>query len=315
MKSSNLCSYRELLHTHITDFAILDVHFSPHDPEIFCTANSTNSISFFSLGFQDAALSLRFQQLCTLNCFPEGSLVLAVQWHPILKTTLGVTLSTGEVILCQVDSDLSAISLKTQASQTEMFVHGDSAWTLAFTPSSAGLLSGADDMVLHFQGLETKSNVEDQLTSWSNAKIHGAGITAILPLSNSVCITGSYDDHIRILNTPQTGRKSVLAELNLGGGVWRLKAIEELDPSWNGESGLDFHVLASCMHAGARILRISRSKGMGGQWRIEVRARFDQHQSMNYGSDFQPAHTNNELVVVSTSFYDKLVCLWKFKLW
>ena len=42
-------------------------------------------------------------------------------------------------------------------------------------------------------------------------------------------------------------------------------------------------------------------------------ARFEEHKSMNYGSDVQP---NSDTVksIVSTSFYDKLLCLWRFDL-
>lgn len=51
--------------------------------------------------------------------------------------------------------------------------------------------------------------------------------------------------------------------------------------------------------------------------RFEVLATFEENESMNYGSDVQPRKENGEdkgdLTVVSTSFYDKRVCLWKFR--
>lgn len=64
---------------------------------------------------------------------------------------------------------------------------------------------------------------------WSDRKAHGAGVTAILPLvgEDDVTVTGSYDDRIRVLGTPLVGRKQVLAEEDLGGGVWRLKMLRE----------------------------------------------------------------------------------------
>ena len=80
------------------------------------------------------------------------------------------------------------------------------------------------------------------------------------------------------------------------------------------------------MHAGARVLRLC--KGSTGTWAFEVIAQFTDHQSMNYGSDIQPALpsepdrkaqgpekvSGKESVrtVVSTSFYDKLLCVWRF---
>ena len=63
------------------------------------------------------------------------------------------------------------------------------------------------------------------------------------------------------------------------------------------------------MHAGSRIVRLC--KGREGEWAFNVIAKFEEHQSMNYGSDVQPSHATVKLIV-STSFYDKLLCLWQF---
>lgn len=70
-------------------------------------------------------------------------------------------------------------------------------------------------------------------------------------------------------------------------------------------------MLASCMHAGARIVEVKRDGE--GQWEIDVLAKFEEHKSMNYGSDVQP-ECGDEQTVISTSFYDKLLCLWRFTL-
>jgi diphthamide biosynthesis protein 7 len=56
---------------------------------------------------------------------------------------------------------------------------------------------------------------------------HEAGVTAILPLANDLLITGSYDDNIRLIAAPPVGRRQVAAELNLGGGVWRLRMLDD----------------------------------------------------------------------------------------
>jgi len=69
-------------------------------------------------------------------------------------------------------------------------------------------------------------------------------------------------------------------------------------------------ILASCMHAGARVVRLR--EGQDGAWSFEVLARFEEHRSMNYGSDVQPSRDRVVRTVASTSFYDKLLCLWRF---
>ena len=75
-----------------------------------------------------------------------------------------------------------------------------------------------------------------------------------------------------------------------------------------------FIILASCMHAGTRILIISRSTESG--WSIEISARFEENKSMNYASDarLQQIQTGMQrFTVVSTSFYDKRICVWEYQ--
>lgn len=132
--------------------------------------------------------------------------------------------------------------------------HELEAWMMTFTLESLNVLSGGDDMVLQCSHVadddgdddeseEDAEQEEDKLEDeqhiqktnknktnllWQNRKLHHAGITAILPLSETLIITGSYDDHIRLLQLPKIpgdSRPKLLAELNLGGGVWRLKLL------------------------------------------------------------------------------------------
>lgn len=217
-------------------------------------------------------------------------------------------------------------------------------WTLAFTPDGAGVYSGGDDARLIYSSLpldlsqrmlSTAGSTADSITetmnegeeveegdddpfaarhSWTDRRIHAAGVTAILPLPDQqhIIVTGSYDDHIRILSCPPLGRREVLAELDLGGGVWRLCLIES--KSGAGDGGSRYVILASCMHAGARIVDIREN---GGNWEMEVVGEFVEHKSMNYGSDVQPlsdaGSDDQTRTIVSTSFYDRLLCLWRFR--
>ena len=76
--------------------------------------------------------------------------------------------------------------------------------------------------------------------------------------------------------------------------------------------GPTFRILASCMHAGVRILEVRRAEG--GKWLINVLAKFVEHESMVYASDGRPRYGGGELAgftVVSTSFYDKKLCVWE----
>jgi diphthamide biosynthesis protein 7 len=76
------------------------------------------------------------------------------------------------------------------------------------------------------------------------------------------------------------------------------------------------------MFAGARVLEVEGSKT--GEWTIKILAEFTEHTSMCYASAAQPMpkHAGHVLseqlddrfsLVVSTSFYDKKLCVWEFE--
>ena len=69
------------------------------------------------------------------------------------------------------------------------------------------------------------------------------------------------------------------------------------------------------MHAGARILEVRKADGEN--WFIDVLAKFVEHDSMNYASAGSPnygAAGMEGFTIVSTSFYDKKLCVWEVNL-
>ena len=157
------------------------------------------------------------------------------------------------------------------------------------------------------------------------ARHHTAGVTAILPLSvlgledgAPLLLTGSYDEYLRVYHATRRGQ--VLAEVCLGGGVWRLQLVRtERGVLSDGGEEWKFLVLASCMHAGTRVVRVTRTLGENAGWDIEVLAEFTEHQSMNYASDvWKPeggydlqGKEMSALLCISSSFYDRRLCLWR----
>ena len=186
--------------------------------------------------------------------------------------------------------------------------------------------------VVELGHLPTSARSEIQIvptTSQTVFKGHDAGVTAILPLPvprdsvksgdlGDLLLTGSYDDYVRVYATNDTRLHAkntlgkALAELKIGGGVWRLKF---LDPPQQLKEGREvrLRILASCMHAGARVLEVTRTES-DDEWRIEILGSVTIHESMCYGSDVQPVKEDSgeARLCVSTSFYDRLVCLWSF---
>lgn len=196
---------------------------------------------------------------------------------------------------------------------------------MAFTPTGLGVYSGGDDTALRYVATPPRSTASPSalapkpgfpepppVFTWADKRIHSAGVTAILPLSDQIIVTGSYDDHVRVVSVPAQGRRQILAALNLDGGVWRLKLIKQRTDGWQekGQGLASFLILACCMHAGARVIKVHLSEDDG--WSITVLGKFEEHKSMNYGNDFQPVQCQGNRTIVSTSFYDKLLCIWHF---
>ncbi|KAK1056085.1 hypothetical protein LTR12_014686 [Friedmanniomyces endolithicus] len=304
-------------------FAVLDAEWSPHTTthaELLAVATSTGSLAFYDLSTDQSSGTKGLVLRCSKQICEPSVLVLSLAWHPSRASVVGVTLSDGRVCLCCCES--GAWAAESGVSVATVHEHSLEAWTLAFTTGSdddghMGVLSGGDDVVLQ---LSTSDGSAGSTPRWQDRKIHQAGVTAILPLTDGLIVTGSYDDRIRLVSAPFTaGRRQVLAELDLGGGVWRLVSLGErlrqegVFPAHTGSSGStrSLLILASCMHTGVRIVKLSRSEQGEDDWTFEVLARFEEHQSMNYGSDVQPSEGSMK-TIVSTSFYDKLLCLWRF---
>lgn len=174
-------------------------------------------------------------------------------------TSMGTSSGSGSGSTEEDDTAAGLWSQDAAVSLQDVHEHELEAWMMTFTLESLNVLSGGDDMVLQCSHVaddddddgddddeseeEAEQEEEDKLEDeqhiqktnknktnllWQNRKLHHAGITAILPLSETLVITGSYDDHIRLLQLPKIPgdtRPKLLAELNLGGGVWRLKLL------------------------------------------------------------------------------------------
>lgn len=258
----------------------------------------------------------------------EEILFLSFAWHPSRADLLAVTTSTGNVHLVHLRSLEGGWELNPEP----VITHTLETWCVAISPIPNGLgqpsggqeaaespfrvYSGGDDSMLRFR---TRSWDEGAIVGSLPAlesRGHDAGVTAILPLfdqgdGHELIVTGSYDEHIRLFTVPPFSKPKNLAEGRLdGGGVWRLKLID-LDRTPSQDYVWRARILASCMHAGARVVELL---GTGnGEYHFRVLARFEEHKSMNYGSDFQPGW-EDKLSVVSTSFYDRLLCMWKLEM-
>ncbi|KAK1753476.1 hypothetical protein QBC47DRAFT_386484 [Echria macrotheca] len=329
------------LQTEQQSSAVLDLHFNPNPgwQNISAVVSSTATLSLFELSpLQDKplkALSTANMAILTRGEYnpPPGTelLFLSCCWHPTRADTITISTSAGNVHLVNLGRDGRDWTLH----PNPVLTHSLEAWCVAISPyldpsqqpdnQAFTIFSGGDDSVLHYRtcsivpASETTS-LEYRLDGYTSTikRDHNAGVTAILPLGlqegvSELVITGSYDDHIRLFAvasaaaacTPRPAK--LLAESDLAGGVWRLKLI---DLKHSPADGVFYRlrILASCMHAGVRVVELVKTTD--GDWEFLTVGSFEEHKSMNYGTDYQTDH-DGKLCVISTSFYDKLLCLWE----
>ena len=312
---AKLTWHSDIIETYPTSSAILDIHFLTQVPSSnFGVATSTGAFCIYELA--DWTRNPKITHIKTIQYFPEDVLITSFSWHPE-SYMVGMTLSNNEVHLGLIDTEDEAAPPTTM----EVARHELEAWTMAFLSDGSGVLSGGDDSTLRFAELTEGTEIS---VPWADKKIHGAGVTAILPIHlddvGMQVVTGSYDDHIRFLHISTTGKRTVLAEANLGGGVWRVKLLDR-NPKlpahhgvakWRAEPPPEaILLLASCMHAGPRIVTLTRNAAK--EWEFKVLAKFEEHESMNYGSDCQPEENDEGLrTFITTSFYDRKLFMWRF---
>ena len=224
-----------------------------------------------------------------------------------------------------------------------------------FISPKQGAYSGGDDSLLRFamfsRNGEGHTVPDEPASGFQHAESnglggHNAGVTAILPIpfnifsGEDILITGSYDDHVRVYAvydhriSAENRKPKVLAELNIGGGVWRLTFLEDytkearrtaayVKREWEDTT---FRILACCMQGGVRVLEVTGY--LRGEWTIKVIAelKFNTTNDLVYAGDVQPAgprapndprdsgynDDEEKFVFVSANFYEKQLCVWKY---
>ncbi len=311
--------------------ALLDLRFNDGanaEQDILAAVSSTGSLAIFKLDPVENPAS-PLQHLVTSRCddLAEDVLFLQCNWHPTLRNVIGVTTSTGKARLLSLDDQWRISHFFDLDIENNL-----EAWAVAFAPDAStsneeyaniSVYCGGDDSMLRYttcswpvNDAETEPDVPYGPMTIKGK--HDAGVTAILPLGlktkqgGRVVVTGSYDDHLRVFviydldMTHGLRRVEEVADENLGGGVWRLNLVSLDDSASCGSARIV--LLASCMHAGARVVELC--VGAEGSWTCRVLTRFEEHKSMNYASDYSPQSTD-KLRIASSSFYDRLLCLWE----
>lgn len=271
--------------------AVLDIKFCG---ATLVVALSRGAIALYVIVAADDDGDARIVLRDTLQLFSPDVLVLSLAPLPGLETG-GAGAGAGGVVACtRSDGGVAIVDLATGRVRNEYVPHTLEAWTCEWAGGGGQTLySGGDDAV--FVVLDVRSGAE---VTRSRRGAHDAGVTALLArgsggggVGEGQLCSGSYDEVLRVWDLRGAAIRAV-DRLALGGGVWGLQQMPQ--------AAAEGRVLASCMHAGARVVDV-------GAGRLEVVARWEDNGSMNYGSH---VHADAPQVVASCSFYDRRVCIW-----
>lgn len=194
---------------------------------------------------------------------------------------------------------------------TTWAAHDFEAWIAGFdcfNPTS--VWSGGDDLTLKCWDLRSASPCRIPRPSFTCTKPFSGGVTSLQShhLRQHLWAVGSYDSYLRLFDARMPARP--LSETNVGGGVWRVK--------WHPEDAQT--LLVGCMHDGFKVLKLAEleESDAGGVMlrgrEFDTVTRFDDHDSLAYGCDWDRGEGNNEgevaRKVYSCSFYDATLHIW-----
>ncbi|KAF9585844.1 Diphthine methyltransferase [Lunasporangiospora selenospora] len=270
---------RKLCHQLINDNPTLGV------------VDASGDVSLYQ--FKDNGTTLEIVSKFQTNT--ENKLALSLDWsnrvHAGESTQIAVSLSSGDVSILQLDTSSTTLS-----EVLTWRAHDLEAWIVGWNYHDTNVLySGADDCRL--KGWDQRM---DCSYATFTSKAHQMGVCSIQsnPHDEHILATGSYDENVLIWDT--RSMRQPLNTLETGGGVWRLK--------WH-PTRKDI-LLAGCMHNGFHVLSYD------GAWSGQIVSSFMDHESLAYGVDWsyeQPEAASELPLVVSCSFYDHLIHLWRPK--
>ncbi|KXJ68556.1 hypothetical protein RP20_CCG002757 [Aedes albopictus] len=260
--------------------AILDQKWHPSDA-ILSTVDASGEVAMFKLSSDEQLI--QSDTLKIPNDSEGEQLALSIDWSlggnkaAVSDSKGGISLITNALDGMQCTSRWNA--------------HSFEAWICAFDKTDQNILyTGGDDILLCVYDIRCADAAMLRLKN----KTHGAGVTSLLSLHNRehLLVTGSYDDCIRLFDT--RSMRSCISEINLGGGVWRLKP----NPSQPEQ------ILCACMYHNFSVVSLNSDQS------FTLDAEYNEHDSICYGCDWKYGLTEGlAKYFASCSFYDHKMCL------
>lgn len=118
-----------------------------------------------------------------------------------------------------------------------------------------------------------------------------AGVTSLYQRDENLLFVGSYDENLCCYDLRKL--KVAQSELNLGGGIWRIKPAP---------TSANLFIVA-CMYHNFSIVEFENSN-------YNLVAGYNEHESICYGCDW----SSNSLTFAACSFYDKKLSVCEVKI-
>lgn len=257
--------------------AVLDQKWAPGG-NLLGVADSKGFVTFYEVSTDDSLKETSQLEIIESNDDQKEILALSLDWNTE-ATQLVVSNSHGGFSVHQ--SQTGGFEKIYSANP-----HSFEAWIAVFDKNQPNIVyTGGDDTVLACYDLRTPPDPD---LLWKS-RVHDAGVTSLLsmPGKEHVLISGSYDEHLRVLDL-RNPKRAVKESLNLGGGIWRIKQHPHRS---------DLLLTANMYHNFAIV-----SYGAADS-SLTQEAQYFEHKSICYGCDWAP-NDRDFLTFASCSFYD-----------
>ncbi|KAA8894208.1 WD40-repeat-containing domain protein [Sphaerosporella brunnea] len=209
--------------------AVLDLAFSPHEPELLVATLATGQL----IAYRVRRGRYKIKQISTHTIAPETPLY-SIVFSPGEKTLAAVTAANGQVYLVQL-SGFPSENDSIKPVQT-IQAHSSRVLRAAFSADGKALYTGGEDGSLSEWSVKHLDKIKHK---WGDGSAHESGITAILPWpapfasdigkKRRLLLTGDYDGKLKVLDMSSHVRPPYRRqELELHGVIWRLTPLPAL---------------------------------------------------------------------------------------
>lgn len=279
----------------LLDYGILDIKFSKDNSFIF-TANSDYSYTIYDLRIN----SVNKKHLIENN----------EEKNKITNDVIEIDSNEEKIFLGANDGQIFIVDLSTQKNILSIpNAHEYGIWSIhLISENNPNLfMSGGEDAQIKLWDIRTKEGEIGYNNKSSNNKSYQSSINFIdhlkCELSNNVLITGSYDEKIILFDIRNFPKE--LKSIKTEHSVWDMK-----QSCLNNKNLL----LMSSIYEGFNIWEIEPDNdyNMKHVLRLPVTKNKDiYHGTIVYGIDIQKKDNNN-IDILSCSFYDNLMMYWNY---